>query len=66
LLENLEQLERINIFDIPGQKKWKRKIRGLMHRIIGYERIEAKINNTLSMMKILDAKISCYAKEDRR
>jgi len=57
LVKQIEELEKMDVFDVPGQRKWKTRVRSIMHRIIGYDRISAKINSTLALMKIMDAKL---------
>jgi len=68
LAGNLEELEKAKLFEILGQKRWKRWIRstvhGIMERVIGYDLAEKKINNCYSMMKIIDAKLRCYVKSN--
>lgn len=65
LIENLENLEKGNIFENLSQKPWKRKLRSLISRIVGYDIIDKKINSTYSMLKIIDEKIRCYFENNR-
>lgn len=68
LADNLEGLENAKLFEILGQKGWKRWVRsmahGIMERIIGYDLAEKKISNCYSMMKVIDAKLRCYVKSN--
>lgn len=65
LAENLEEIENSKLFEVAGQKKWKRWVRSkalfMMGKIIGYDLAEKKISNCYSMMKIVDAKLRCYS-----
>lgn len=68
LADNLEGLENAKLFEVLGQKGWKRWVRsmahGIMERIIGYDLAEKKISNCYSMMKVIDAKLRCYVKSN--
>ncbi|HLF18608.1 MAG TPA: radical SAM protein [Candidatus Omnitrophota bacterium] len=57
LLENIENLEKEDAYPTLGLKDWKIKLRNLFHKIIGYKHIEKRINSTLQVQKVLDAKI---------
>jgi hypothetical protein len=57
LIKNLDDIKDVDIFDIPLQAPWKRKVRSLIHLAIGYDLIEKKINNLYSVLKIIDEKI---------
>jgi radical SAM superfamily enzyme YgiQ (UPF0313 family) len=63
LSESLEGLGKIDIFRNIWLKPWQRKVRYLAHRVIGYDRIRKKIDNSYLMLKILDEKLKCYSDE---
>lgn len=70
LTQNLEGLEEVKVSESPGQKGWKRMARsiarGIMERIVGSDSVEKRISNCNSMMKVIDAKLRCYAKSNGR
>jgi radical SAM superfamily enzyme YgiQ (UPF0313 family) len=58
--ETLEGLSKVDIFRNMWLKPWQKKVRHLAHRAIGYDRISKKIDNSYSMLKILDEKLTSY------
>lgn len=64
LMNNLENLEKADIFETIWLKPWQQKLRSLSHRVIGYDRIDKKINSAYSMLKIIDEKIRCYLESE--
>lgn len=66
LSKQIEDIEKMDVFNVPGQRKWKTRMRSIMHRIIGYDRIEAKINSSLALMKILDTKLQLNGINNQR
>ncbi len=56
----IESLEQTKTFaDVPT-KLWKRKLRNIMHKIIGVDKIDNKLSSIYSLVKIVDEKVSCY------
>lgn len=54
----IENLERANVFKGLAQTPWKRKIRSLLHKAVGYDVIEKKIEAAYPILKMIEAKIS--------
>lgn len=59
IISNLQDVDYTEIDQWQSvTKPWKRRIRKIAHRIIGYDKIKKEMNNLLSLMKIMDAKIN--------
>ena len=65
LIKNLEDLEKFNPFEGETLKPWKRKLRSIAHRIVGYDKIDKKISAIYSVLKIIDGKISCCSTDKK-
>ena len=68
LADTLETLENAKQATPLGRKGWKRWVKsrayGIVDRMIGFDLAEKRINNCYSMMKVIDAKLRCYAKSN--
>ncbi|MCK4340079.1 MAG: radical SAM protein [Candidatus Cloacimonetes bacterium] len=65
----IDGLEEVKLKDFSLSSSWKKKIRSLAYRIIGYDKVERKINSLYPLLKLFDDKInylSNYLKEADR
>ncbi len=54
----IDELEKLKIRDLALSSKWKIKIRSFAHRIVGYDKLERKINSFYPLLALLDDKIA--------
>ncbi len=54
----IEELRKTELKDLSLSSRWKIKIRSFAHRIVGYDRVERKINSLYPLLTLLDDKIS--------
>lgn len=57
--DNIDSLEKLQVFPEKGLAPWKVKLRTIFHQIVGWKHINKKINATLQFQKLMDAKLRC-------
>ncbi len=57
LADFIQNLEKDDPFKDDFMKPWKKKLRKMFHRIIGYDKIDKKINSVYALVKMVDNKI---------